>query len=144
MPGLVQCALDSTASFFSSLTVKDVVVAIWAPLSIFAGALAAFAFNNPHRRDGVLARSCDIGQPLVRRLSLGECIDGSCRCFGAERTQAWSRRIIGLTTANDLRALGLATLEVMGPASALEVIDEFRELGTARPLRRSARLPILQ
>lgn len=46
MHGLIQCALDGAASFFTSLTFKEVLAAIWAPLSIFAGALAAFAFNN--------------------------------------------------------------------------------------------------
>ncbi|PPQ21098.1 hypothetical protein CV770_02355 [Bradyrhizobium sp. AC87j1] len=46
VPGLVQFALDSAASFFRSLTLKEVIGAFWAPFSIFAGAFSAFAFNN--------------------------------------------------------------------------------------------------
>ena len=46
MPSLLQWTFDCAASFFKSLTFKDAIGALWAPFSIFAGALAAFSFNN--------------------------------------------------------------------------------------------------
>lgn len=46
MTGLIQAALEGAVCFLKSLTFKEVIGAVWAPLSIFAGALAAFAFNN--------------------------------------------------------------------------------------------------
>jgi hypothetical protein len=43
---VISTVLNSFASFFTSLTLKDVISAVWAPFSIFVGAWTAFYFNN--------------------------------------------------------------------------------------------------
>lgn len=46
MPNTLQTLFDGIGGLLKSLTLKEVVSAFWAPLSIFVGAWAAFSFNN--------------------------------------------------------------------------------------------------
>lgn len=43
---MISTVLSDVITFFKSLTLKDVIAAVWAPFSIFVGAWTAFYFNN--------------------------------------------------------------------------------------------------